>query len=208
MRHYCCFLLCFLHHDELWTPNQALTSMPYGLVQGFGGIPISARVGPFLQDNWQFRWEVKYYIPPGSSRQSAGCLAQRCPLSAPRAAPFQHPELGWLGCILLGAGAHQVHTGRFQSHVVYRRKCVFLDYSLFHFSFHKSLEADTLLHFCQLFLIFPALFLALFLRKKKKKDGRCKKKKKMPKTIWRIAILLCSLIMDFVKWKHTFFLQR
>lgn len=97
------FFLCFHHHDELGTTKQALPAMPNGLHQGLGGVPFSEGLGPFPQDNWHFCWKVKQYIPPGSSRQSfVGCLAQRCPLSA--------PELGWLGRPLLGAGADQVLT--------------------------------------------------------------------------------------------------
>uniref|UniRef100_A0A8C4KYF8 Uncharacterized protein n=1 Tax=Equus asinus TaxID=9793 RepID=A0A8C4KYF8_EQUAS len=60
MRHYCSlFFLCFFYREELRTTKQALTAMPHGLVQGLGGVPMSAGVGPFLQDNWHFCWEVK-----------------------------------------------------------------------------------------------------------------------------------------------------
>lgn len=102
MHHYCSVFPLLPSPWGTWN-NQALTAMPSGLHQGLGGVPLSAALGPFLQDNWHFCWKVKQYIPPGSSRRSfAGCLARRCSLSA--------PKLSWLGHLLLGARADQVLT--------------------------------------------------------------------------------------------------
>lgn len=48
--------------------------IPSGCFPGLGGIHMTVGARPFFPANWHCYWEIKQYIPPASSKQSAPWL--------------------------------------------------------------------------------------------------------------------------------------
>lgn len=172
------------------------------LCKGLVEFPCQWRLGPSNRITGIFAGKSNnntFHPAAPDSQSTVSHLAQRHPLSAPKS-----PGLLW--DLLLGAGADQVLTlaGSNPMESIEKSLCVPW-VVIVSFQFSQEFGSGHTVTFLPILSNLSSSFF-FFLRKKKWSE-----KKNCQKNIWRIAVLLCSLIMEvrnFVKWKHNFFLQR